>query len=77
MLPVPKRNLHKVISEGDANWDVGILDLILKPEAMTNLRREVRREQKEKRDRIFPWISLFIGLLGTATAFLAVLLNFL
>ena len=77
MLPVPKQNGTKLIEEGgDANWEVGLEDLILRPEALTKLRREVRRERKERFDLFFPWITLLIGLFGALAALGTVVLRF-
>ncbi len=71
-LPVPTRDTSTIIMEGweDDNWKLGRFgEMLLKDHAVENLRRVIRKEQKEKIDLILiPRISLSIGLLGAAAA---------
>ncbi len=74
MLPIP--SLPKDEEENE-NWEFSPPsgEILLKPHAMTNLRREVRREQKERRDAVSHWITLVIGLVGMMMGFVSLLMK--
>lgn len=65
-IPVPPKNTEKIRKEyQDDNWFYAtpISEFLLKEQALVTLRREVRREQKEKLDLWMPWLSPIIGLI--------------
>jgi len=70
MLPVPSRDFERLKeNHEDQNWRYGQFgDTLLKDDALTQLRREIRREKKEKRDSWIPIISVLTGLIGAAAA---------
>lgn len=76
-LPIPGQEPEKIRSGAeDENWyfcaPAG--EWLLKDKALTDLRREIKREQKEKIDLFTPWVSLLIGLFGSVASVLGALL---
>ena len=61
-------------SHEDANWYYSDAtgEVLLKDEALAELRQKIRRDKKEQLDLVLPWFSLIIGAIGAATGFVAV-----
>lgn len=79
-LPISIQEPAKILSGAeDENWyfcaPAGAW--LLKDKALTHLWREIRREQKEKRDSWIPWVSLLIALCGSFAAALGAWLTWL
>jgi len=77
MIPLPPQDIERMLNDDDDNWEISrpANEALLKPQAMINLRREVRREQKESRDGYIRWITVVVGLVGALTGLVSVLLR--
>jgi hypothetical protein len=76
-LPIPVQEAEKIRSGAeDENWyfcaPAG--EWLLKDKALTDLRREIRKEKKEKIDLFMPPVSLLIALFGSVASVLGALL---
>ncbi len=78
-LQIPWRSVTAIQTEAeDENWYRGVnAEWLLRDRAFTDLRREIRREQKEKIELFSPWVSLLIGLFGSIASVLGALLAWL
>jgi len=57
----------------ESMWQQSFNRYILTPKGIYELKKLIRNEQKEKREIIFSWITLLIGLLGTLIGVISVL----
>ena len=76
MIPIPHQVFPKDKDENE-NWEFSPPsgEMLLKPQAMINLRRQVRREQKERREAATHWITVIVGLVGALTGLAAILMK--
>ena len=76
MIPIPSQVFAENKAEND-DWEFSAPsgEMLLKPHAMVNLRREVRREQKEWREAFGYWITFLIALLGAVSGLVSVLMR--
>ena len=69
-VPVPPRVEGRLWEKGHEPGEWFLTD-----EGATHVRRLVSNELKERRELIFQWVTLLIGLIGVATGFIAVLVS--
>ena len=67
-LPVPDRN-------DDDMWNKFGYRKVLTDKGISQIRKTIRREKKERRDTYMPWIAAFTGLIGALTGLLAIILK--
>jgi len=78
MLPVQAKNTEKLVTDDeDDNWYRADFEpsFLLKDSALNSLRREIRQEQRERRDLYLPWISAITGLLAVVLGIVTVLFS--
>lgn len=70
MVPIPNYNDENI-------WEkpMGYRSLILTRNGMYELKKFIRLERKERREIIFSWITLLIGLIGVLIGLFSVLKN--
>ena len=70
--PIPRSGK---LEDADDNWDLGSFDWVLTRQGRRALRKEIREEQKERRESRLFWASLGFGLIGALTGLLSVILR--
>lgn len=69
VIPIPKHDDEQMWDEGQMGYR------FLTYEGINNLRSEIRREEKERRDAFLSWIPPITGLIGTMIGLAAILVQ--
>jgi hypothetical protein len=73
VLEAPRTYDH---DEENEHWKLGQFGWYLTPKGAQEVITAIRGEYASRRDLWLPWLSLVIGVLGAATGFVAILLQF-